>query len=311
MTDLARRSCAHRRRRVAHAAPDRRLRLPDLDDVVRAALRARLLPDADVGRQSLGPRRFRFRACLAESAVGYRPAARRHYRRPLRHRAGALRRRPDVRRRPCPDGACDERAAARYIGRRAHRLRPVGHLVHRRSRDVRKAPAAGMALARLRPRHRGRLVRAIPLLAAVRRADRCGRLAADASHFRREHARSAAALACARDTARRGDATGAANSRCGKRSPRRSRTPPTCFWCSASSPAASSSPSSPCICRPISPTAASPPRSADGRSRPSGSAISSARSPMAGSPIACRSAICSRSTISCGQPPSSPSSRSR
>ncbi len=43
--------------------------------------------------QSLGPRRLRLCARVAEFAVGHRPAARRHHRRPLRHHPGAMRRR--------------------------------------------------------------------------------------------------------------------------------------------------------------------------------------------------------------------------
>ena len=79
----------HRRVRLAHAIADHRLRLPDLADVVRAPLLAWLFSDADVGGQSLGPRRIRLGVGAAESAVGHRPAARRHHRRPLRHRPGA------------------------------------------------------------------------------------------------------------------------------------------------------------------------------------------------------------------------------
>ena len=77
-----------RKRHLAHAGADHRFRLPDLADVVRPALLARLFPHPDVGRQSLGPRRIRLCAGAAKPALGHRPAARRHHRRPLRHRAG-------------------------------------------------------------------------------------------------------------------------------------------------------------------------------------------------------------------------------
>ena len=48
---------------------------------------------------------FAFALGAAESAVGHRPAARRHHRRPVRHGAGALRRRAHVRLRSRADGA--------------------------------------------------------------------------------------------------------------------------------------------------------------------------------------------------------------
>ncbi len=57
-------------------AAGHRLRLPDRDDGVWAALDARLFPHAAVERQSLGPRRIRLCAGVAEFAVGHRPAAR-------------------------------------------------------------------------------------------------------------------------------------------------------------------------------------------------------------------------------------------
>ena len=55
----------------------RRLRPPDRDDQFRAALLARLFPDAAVADKSLGPRCFRFRRCHPESAVGHRSTVRR------------------------------------------------------------------------------------------------------------------------------------------------------------------------------------------------------------------------------------------
>ena len=167
-------------------------------------------------------------------------------------------------------------------------------------------------VARLRRRHRGRLVRAVPVLAARRGADRSIRLAGHAADLRRRRAsrscrcrsrspRRDGAARPRRKPARRGN-------RWRRRSPKRSATAATCCWCSASSPAASSSSSSPCICRPIWSTAACRPRSAAGRSPSSGCSTSSARSPPAGSPTSCPSATSCRSSISRARSRSSSSS---
>ena len=191
-------SCPIRRRRcrhVAHAGAGDRHGLPDHADRLRSAFDAGLFPDAAVERQSLGPRRLRVRARVAKSAVGHRPAARRHDRRPLRHHPRGLRRRDALCGRPGADVARDQRAAARCLGRRADRFRPCRLLVPGHSRGLRQAVAAGMPLDRVRLRHRGGLVRAIPLFAARRRADGHVRLAADAHHLRRQHAGRAAAVA--------------------------------------------------------------------------------------------------------------------
>src|SRR5580704_11605515 len=86
-------------RHLAHAGAGDRHGLPDHADRLRSAFDARLFPDAAVERQPLGPRRIRVRARLAESALGHRPAARRHDRRSLRHHPRGLRRRDALRRR--------------------------------------------------------------------------------------------------------------------------------------------------------------------------------------------------------------------
>ena len=82
-------------------------------DVVWPALDARLFSHAAVERQSLGPRRLCLRARAAESAVGHRPAARRH----IADRFGTARVLSGgalhVRARPGADGARDQRAGAR------------------------------------------------------------------------------------------------------------------------------------------------------------------------------------------------------
>jgi hypothetical protein len=54
---------------------------------------------------------------------------------------------------------CDDAAAARCLGRRPHRLRPRRLLLRDRDIGVRQAPARALALARLRRRHAGRLLR--------------------------------------------------------------------------------------------------------------------------------------------------------
>ena len=143
------------KRHLAYAGADHRFRLPDLADVLRPALLARFFPHPDVGRQSLGPRRLRLCAGAAKPAVGHRPAARRHHRRPLRRRPGVLRRRADVCRRPRADVACDQRSDARYFCRRADRVRPFRHLVHGRSGGVRQSccrRSGARSLSALAPR---------------------------------------------------------------------------------------------------------------------------------------------------------------
>src|ERR1700689_5117668 len=115
---------------LANAGSDHRFRLPDLADVVRPALLARLFFDADVERQSLGPRRVWLRSGAAKFALGYRPAARRHDRRPLRFGTCAVRRRPDVCGRASADVTGGKRAAARFFRGPSYRLRPFRHVVH-------------------------------------------------------------------------------------------------------------------------------------------------------------------------------------
>jgi hypothetical protein len=181
-------------RQLAHAVAGHRLRLPDRDYRLRAALDAWILPHPDVDRASLGPRRLRLCAGFAEFAVGHRPAAWRHHRRSLRHRPRAVRRRIALRPGAGADGSRDQRAAARYLGRRAGRLRACRLFVSRGARGVRQDRAAAMAFARLRFRHRGRLVRAISLFAGCGRADGFVRLAADAGDLCREHAHGAATV---------------------------------------------------------------------------------------------------------------------
>ena len=107
-----------------------------------------------------------------------------------------------VRRRPGADVARHQRAGARCVGRRVDRLRPVPACSFTvAAGGVRQAVAAAVALARLRLRHGGRLVRAVSVFADRGRADGHVRLAADADDFRRQHARRAAAVAGADDAA--------------------------------------------------------------------------------------------------------------
>ncbi len=161
----------HDRRRVARGLAidpaDHRLRLPDRDARLRPAFDARLLPDADVDRQRLGPRRVRARDCDPDAALG-RGAAVRRRRSPT----------ASVRCSCCASAPCSTPSGfawmtyATHAGRdvslrrRDDRLRACRFVLHRRDRSVRQAAAAGMAIVFVRGRHRGEFVRAIPVLAA-------------------------------------------------------------------------------------------------------------------------------------------------
>ena len=234
---------------------------------LRAALEPRLFHPADEPRIRLGPRRVRPRAGAAEPVVGPGPADRGRDRRPLRRPARDDRRRAALCRRSAPDALFDDAAVARSRRRRPDRLRAVRLFVQPGAVGVQQAAAAGEARPCARRRHRGRLVRAIPVRAVRRRDDRQFRLAGGADGVRLPDAADRAAVAGARDAA---VATSArtclprTSNRSRPRWRRRSAIAPTCCWCSASSPAAFSSPSSPCICRPISPIAASRRRPAAG-----------------------------------------------
>ena len=221
-----------------------------------------------VVRQRLGPRRVLVRVRHPESAVGRRPAVRRRDRRPLRHRAGAVRRRHPVWARPRHHGLRDRPADARSLGRRPDRLRARRLLVQsgalgasaswcRRS-GARCRFGAGTAAGSF-----GQFLFS-PL----------ARLLIDSFGWQHALLIFAAgmllilplslALATPRGDARR--PARRRRNRSGRRWRKRSGIAPMCCWCSASSPAASSSPSSPCICRPIWSIAASPRRSAAGPS---------------------------------------------
>ena len=65
-------NAGHPARRLAVDPADHRLRLPDRDAGLRPALDARLLPDADVERQWLGPRRVRARDRASRCCSGAR-----------------------------------------------------------------------------------------------------------------------------------------------------------------------------------------------------------------------------------------------
>ena len=81
---------------------DRAVRLSHRHDQLRAALHARLVPDAAVAGERLGPRRVRPRARHPEHPVGRRSAVRRHAGRSLRRRPRAVRRRDPLRHRSRP-----------------------------------------------------------------------------------------------------------------------------------------------------------------------------------------------------------------
>src|SRR3984885_8521121 len=189
------RHCGRRCRHLAHAGVGHRHGLPDHADRLRSAFDDGLFLDAAVERQPLGPRRVRVRTGFAESAVGHRPAARRHDRRSLRHHPRRLRWRVIVRGRPGADVARDQRAGARCVGGRVARFRSRRLLVPGHSRGVRQDIAEGIPLDRVWLRHFGGIVRTISLFADRRPADGYVRLAADAHHLRGQHAGRAAAVA--------------------------------------------------------------------------------------------------------------------
>ena len=74
-----------------------------------------------------------------------------------------------LRGRPRPDGLHDLAGDAAGHRRRADRLRPLGLLVQSGDRGVRQAPARALPHAGDRRRHRGRLVRPVPVRAVRRR----------------------------------------------------------------------------------------------------------------------------------------------
>ena len=151
---------------LAHAGAGHRLRQPDRADRVRAALGARLFLDpalqspitgAVTSSRSRSPCRTCCGASASRSAASSPTAS---------ARARAVRRRAPIRRRSRTDGACDQRADARSVGRRADRFRPCRLFVPGGAGGARQARAAAMALIRFRFRHRGGLVRPVPLFAA-------------------------------------------------------------------------------------------------------------------------------------------------
>ena len=187
----------------------------------------------------------------------------------------------------------------------------AGSLVHDRHCGLRQVDSAAYAHARVRCRHRRRLIRAISVLAAGSRVHRLVRLAAGADRVRPHHA--------AGDPAGVRGAHGAdgydRQARCRHAAVvvaglgRSIRPPhPTCCSCSASSPAVSNCCLSPCICRLIWSTAACRSIPAPGPSAPSACSTSSVRSRPAGSATACRSAIYCRSSMCCARWRSSSSS---
>ena len=87
-------------------------------------------------------------------------------------------------RRPAGDALCGDAGLARSRRRRPDRLRPVRLFVQSGAVGVQQIAAAGEARHRARRRHRGRLVRAIPVRAVRRGDDRQFRLAVGADGVR-------------------------------------------------------------------------------------------------------------------------------
>ena len=143
---------------LAHAPRHRHQRLHHRDPRFRTAFGSRFLPYAAVAGQRLGSRRFRARFGDSESVVGDRPAFRRRHRRPIRHRARAVRGRAPLCARARADGLFANARHAASVRRRADRLRAVRVLVQYRDRRVRKARprslGAASPSARRRPRDR-------------------------------------------------------------------------------------------------------------------------------------------------------------
>ena len=296
---------------MAHAGGHCRLRLPDRDDVVWAAFVARLLSHAAVVGQSLGPRRVRLRAGAAESALGHRPAARRHDRRPLRNDARPVRGLADVRHRSRADGACHERACAGCLGRRLIGfglsgcsfmvlLAAFGKLLPPEWRST----AFGFGTAA------GSFGQFLYSPVAVALMDTFGWQQTLTIFAVTMLAIMPLSLALVTPTADRDQGGRAAIATA--RASRGLRSPLLrALGARAISPAVSSSPSSPSTCLLIWSTAACRCKSAAGRWRPSVFSTSSDRSHRAGSATACRSIICFRSSISCARRPSWRSSRFR
>ena len=97
----------------------------------------------------------------------------------------------------------DDAAVARYQRRRADRLRSLRLFVQSGAVGLQQAVAAGMARRCARRRHRGGIVRAIPVRAVRRGADRQFRLADGADRVRLPDAADRPAVAGAGDAAAR------------------------------------------------------------------------------------------------------------
>ena len=196
--------------RLADAGRADRGRLRHRADRLRAALGARPVPHADVVRAWLGPRDLLVRDRACRTCCGARrsrsPARIADRFGPVRVLcAGAIL----YAHRPCLDGQRDLDADARSFGRRADRLRPCRLLVPDGGRRARQARAGELARLRVRRRHRGRLVRPVPVFAAGACADRSVLLADRAAGLRRHDAAGAAAVAGAGDAAGRRRVAGA------------------------------------------------------------------------------------------------------
>ena len=187
---------------LADAGRADRGRLRDRVDGLRSALGARPVPYADVVRATAGAARLsRLRSRIQNLLWGA-----------VQPFAGAVADRFGPVRVFCAgamlyaiglvlDGHRALAADARSLGWRADRLWSCRLLVPDGGRRARQARAGKLALVRVRRRHRGRLVRTIPVLAAGACADRKLLLADLAVGVRRHDAAGAAAVAGAGDAA--------------------------------------------------------------------------------------------------------------
>ena len=202
-------------------APHHRLRLRDRDDLVRAALGDGPVPGADAGGDRLVAHPVRPGHGNPEPVLGARPALLRGGGRQVRRLAHA-----GAGRRGLCDRAPDDVVAGRHrlpaCGRRsAGRAWRRGLVVRHRAVGLRAQRLGREPLDGVRPGHRGRVARHVPVRAALGGAHRPLRLVGRAGLAGRDGAGDpAAGDPAARQRARR---DGPARSRCSRRSPRRCR----------------------------------------------------------------------------------------
>ena len=167
---------------------DHHLRLPDRRTDLRSALGHGFLPTPHAGGKGLGPHDIRPRHGAAKLVLGPQPAILRRYRRPLRHLARAVARRPYLCGRPLSDGRRRQPDHAACRRRHTRRPRRRSRLVLDRACGLRPPHAAREAIDRFRHRHRGGIGRHVPVRADRPGPDRRLWLVAGADHHGRNDA---------------------------------------------------------------------------------------------------------------------------